>query len=273
MGGSFPRFQDPFEAQIRQVREQLLYPVTEAEFADFKKQLGEIDPSHVGALLVEPIQGRGGKVVPHKEFLAALRLWCDENEVVLIFDEIYTGFHRTGKLWACEWEQITPDVICLGKALSGGYPISACVGLAQVMDQWPKSQGEALHTSTFLGNPVGCAMALASIGLHRNEALELQVLEKGRLLKQALGAMKVPFVAQIRGRGLMIGVELSASNGQTSGEIAGKVLSRMLAKGVIMLADGDEGNVLALTPPFDLNQEALVYVVNTLEQVLLEAAG
>ena len=119
----------------------------------------------IGAILVEPVQARGGINVPPKEFLPMLRRLCDEHGALLILDEIYTGFGRTGKWFACEHSGVVPDLICLGKALTGGFPLSACVGRADLMDAaWPESHGEAIHTSTFLGHPVGCAMALAQIG-------------------------------------------------------------------------------------------------------------
>ena len=118
----------------------------------------------IGAILVEPIQARGGINIPTPEFLPLLRKLCDEQGALLILDEIYTGFGRTGKWFACEHVGIVPDLICLGKALTGGFPLSACVGRADLMDAaWPASRGEAIHTSTFLGNPIGCAMALAQI--------------------------------------------------------------------------------------------------------------
>src|SRR5690606_28100085 len=120
----------------------------------------------VGAVLVEPVQGRGGERVPPRAFLSLLRECCDRHGALLILDEIYTGLNRTGRLFACEHSGVVPDLICLGKALTGGFPLSACVGKAAVMDAWPESQGEALHTSTFLGHPVGCAMALASLEEH-----------------------------------------------------------------------------------------------------------
>ena len=118
----------------------------------------------IGAILVEPVQGRGGIQVPPGEFLPLLRKICDEHGALLILDEIFTGFGRTGKWFACEHTGVVPDLICLGKALTGGFPLSACVGRADLMDAaWPASRGEAIHTSTFLGHPVGCAMALAQI--------------------------------------------------------------------------------------------------------------
>jgi acetylornithine/succinyldiaminopimelate/putrescine aminotransferase len=118
----------------------------------------------IGAVLVEPVQTRGGINIPPMEFLPLLRRLCDETEALLICDEIYTGFGRTGRWFACEHSLTTPDLICLGKALTGGFPLSACVGRADLMDEaWPVSSGEAVHTSTYLGHPVGCAMALAQI--------------------------------------------------------------------------------------------------------------
>src|SRR5690606_23824646 len=122
--------------------------------------------------------------IPPPGFLGMLRRVCDENAALLILDEIYTGFGRTGRWFACEHEGIAPDVICLGKALTGGFPLSACVGRDRVMDAaWPPASGEAIHTSTFLGHPVGCAMALAQIGEverrqlpHRASALEARFL-------------------------------------------------------------------------------------------------
>src|SRR6201999_1042951 len=97
---------------------------------------------------------------------------CDDTGAILIFDEIYTGFGRTGRWFACEHERVAPDLVCLGKALAGGFPISACVGRKDMIDAaWPPSSGEAMHTSTFLGNPVGCAMALAQIAEIRRRKL------------------------------------------------------------------------------------------------------
>ncbi|MEK7839351.1 MAG: aminotransferase class III-fold pyridoxal phosphate-dependent enzyme, partial [candidate division NC10 bacterium] len=117
-----------------------------------------IERGWVGAILVEPIQARGGINVPPPGFLPLLRRLCDEHKALLILDEIYTGFGRTGKWFACEHSGVVPDIICLGKALTGGFPLSACVGRTNVMDAaWPVSSGEAIHTSTFLGHPVGCS--------------------------------------------------------------------------------------------------------------------
>ncbi|MGH7545297.1 MAG: aspartate aminotransferase family protein, partial [Gemmatimonadota bacterium] len=115
----------------------------------------------IGAVIVEPVLGRGGVVVPPDGFLTALRALCDERGLLLIVDEILTGLGRTGRTLACEHEGVVPDLVCLGKALTGALPFSACLGRPEVMAAWPPSEGEAIHTSTFLGHPLGCAAAIA----------------------------------------------------------------------------------------------------------------
>src|SRR6185295_11714911 len=152
----------------------------------------------IGAILVEPIQVRGGINIPPAEFLPMLRNLCDEHEALLILDEIYTGFGRTGKWFACEHSGVVPDLICLGKALTGGFPLSACVGKADVMDAaWPKSQGEAIHTSTFLGHPVGCAMALAQIAEIEKQDLVQRSADLGKFLTVALKNVLPPASLQL----------------------------------------------------------------------------
>src|SRR5437667_7074344 len=145
----------------------------------------------IGAILVEPVQGRGGIRVPPPEFLPLLRRLCDEHQALLLLDEIYTGFGRTGRWFACEHSQTIPDLICLGKALTGGFPLAACVGQAALMDAaWPKSQGEAIHTSTFLGHPVGCAMALEQIAEIQKRKLVQRSAQLGRFLLQSLASLR-----------------------------------------------------------------------------------
>ena len=159
----FDKFRAPFASQLADLTTLLPFPDSDGDLSATRARLAQLDASEIGVLMVEPIQGRGGIVIPPAGFLSLLRDWCDAHGVILVFDEILTGFYRTGALFACDHEGVVPDLICLGKALSGGFPISACVGKASVMDAWPVSAGEALHTSTFLGHPVGCAMALEAL--------------------------------------------------------------------------------------------------------------
>ena len=205
-----------------------------------------------GAVLVEPIQGRGGIVVPPDNFLPKLREFCNDHSLVLIFDEIYTGFCRTGRWFACEHWGVVPDIVCLGKGMTGGFPLSACVGRAEVMDSWPESHGEAIHTSTFLGNPLGCAAALAAIAEMKAKTLAER--------SQRLGA-HVQSRLDLRGKGLMLGLE--ASN-------ATDLCEQLLQRGIIALPEGNRSEVLGLTPPLVITQRQLHYCVDVLAELLAQ---
>ena len=224
----------------------------------------------IGAILVEPIQARGGCNVPPPEFLPLLRKLCDKHGALLILDEIYTGFGRTGKWFACEHSGVVPDVICLGKALTGGFPLSACVGRADVMDAaWPTSQGEAIHTSTFLGHPVGCAMALAQIA----EIRRLKLCERSvRVGNIALATLENVHASRIthhaRGVGLMIGLELRHADGSPATAEVLRVIKAMLQRGFILLPEGEHGNVISLTPPLTITEAQLRTTVRELQEVL-----
>lgn len=268
LGSGFEKFRQPFEDQLAPLRTVLDFPQCETDMQELENQLSALDTSKFGVMMVEPIQGRGGKIVPPDQFLSVLRDWCDAHDVILVFDEIFTGFNRTGRLFACEWSGVVPDLLCVGKSMSGGYPISACIGKAKVMDAWPMSEGEALHTSTFLGNPVGCAMAVASMKEHARRDVSVRVTAQGELLKRLLGGLNGALVHEVRGRGLMLGVELLHSDGSPAGDVAGELLGEMLCCGIVMLADGPNGNILAFTPPFNLTEEEMLFVVNTLQSAL-----
>lgn len=273
LASGFEKFRQPFEDQLAPLRMILDFPTDDAGLLKLGDQLGGLDPSKIGVILVEPIQGRGGKLVPADGFLTMLREWCDTHGVLLAFDEIFTGFNRTGKLFACEWEGVAPDLLCVGKSMSGGYPISACVGKSEVMDAWPESEGEALHTSTFLGNPVGCAMAVASMCEHQHAHVAEKVLENGGKLRTLLEGLDSPLIHEIRGRGLMLGVELRHRDGSPAGDVAGAVLGETLQQGVMMLADGPDGNVLAFTPPFDLSEGEMAFAVAEIQRILDPLSG
>ncbi len=268
LAGSFPKFREPFEAQLSPISHSLTFPRNERELSELETQLGELDPSTIGALLIEPIQGRGGKVLPAERLHSFLREWCDENAVILIHDEIYSGFQRTGKLFAGDHWGVRPDLICVGKAMSSGFPISACIGKSAVMDAWPLSTGEAIHTSTFLGHPVGCAMALASLEALDHHAVSLAVEESGHAWVEALQGIDSHLIHEVRGKGLMIGVELRHTDSRPAGDVAGQLLGELLAKGIIALADGPDGNVLAITPPFEFAKADRAHVVKTIGALL-----
>jgi 4-aminobutyrate aminotransferase-like enzyme len=221
----------------------------------------------IGAILVEPIQARGGIQVPPTEFLPLLRKLCDENEALLILDEIYTGFGRTGKWFACEHSRTVPDLICLGKALAGGFPLSACVGRADLMDAaWPESTGEAIHTSTFLGHPVGCAMALAQIREIRRLKLVQRSARLGKLLLGLLDAVR--HTHHVRGLGLMAGLDLRHADGSPATTEALQIIKRMLSRGFILLPEGGHGNVISFTPPLTITEAQLRRAVRELARFL-----
>lgn len=224
---------------------------------------------NVGAILVEPVQGRGGEVVPPDWFLPMLRRVCDETGLVLIFDEIYTAFYRTGTLLACDRWGVAPDLICLGKALSGSFPISACVGKAAAMDAWPESTGEALHTSTFLGHPVGCALALASINDWLKPETLAQVRVATALWKEAVTVLiGVKTVSDVRGAGLLWGIELRDAHGHAMSEATGRLMEEALAKGLILLGGGVEGNVISLSPSISTTKEEVDWGLGTLRKLI-----
>jgi 4-aminobutyrate aminotransferase-like enzyme len=227
---------------------------------------------HAGAVLVEPVQARGGMNVPPPGFLTMLRRVCDEHNALLILDEIYTGFGRTGKWFACEHSGTVPDVICLGKALTGGFPLSACVGRADLMDAaWPSSSGEAIHTSSFLGHPVGCAMALAQIREITARNLVLRSAELGKMLLSSLAALAPgasPLRLLPRGLGLLAGLELRSPNGAPATDVVLKAVKGLLNRGFILLPEGEHGNVIGFTPPLTISASQLRAAVNALEAVL-----
>lgn len=229
----------------------------------------------VGAVLVEPVQGRGGDVVPPPGFLAGLAALCRTRGLLLVLDEIYTGLGRTGRRFAADHERVVPDLLCVGKALSGALPIAACLGPARVMDAWPLSRGEAKHTSTFLGNPLACAAAIAS--LEEIERLDLagRAAREGdrwmARIRERIGAD--PRVGEVRGRGLMIGVDLvhDPVGREPDPDLAGRVVAGALRRGWLLLAGGPDGNVLSLSPPLTAPRELLDRATRMLAAVLEEA--
>lgn len=230
----------------------------------------------IGAVLVEPIQARGGIRIPSPGFLPMLRRWCDRNGALLILDEIYTGFGRTGTWFATEHAAVVPDLICLGKALTGGFPLSACVGRTEVMDAWPPTHGEAIHTSTYLGHPVGCAMALTQISeLRRLNSVEAAcrlgalVENYWRKFPQKIGT----FTLHPRNQGLMIGIEVTDTLGRPAAAVSLAVIKRLLERGFILLPEGGWGEVISLTPPLTISWRQLKRALDAVLEVLVELIG
>jgi 4-aminobutyrate aminotransferase-like enzyme len=265
-------FRAPFHNQLREFGHFVPFPEKPAELASVEFNIRHFfRRERIGAILVEPVQARGGINVPPPEFLPLLRKLCDEHGALLILDEIYTGFGRTGKWFACEHTGVMPDLICLGKALTGGFPLSACVGRADLMDAaWPVSRGEAIHTSTFLGHPVGCAMALAQIGEIERLNLCKRSAELGEFLLAELRSKisNSKFQITVCGLGLMVGVELRLPDGKPATEAAMQAIKDMLQRGFILLPEGEYGNVISFTPPLTITKAQLLRAAKTLAEVL-----
>jgi 4-aminobutyrate aminotransferase/(S)-3-amino-2-methylpropionate transaminase len=251
-------FKAPFRAQLGAFTSHLPYECS-------LEQIEAALASHeIGAVLVEPIQGRGGIVVPPDGWLAGLRELCTAHGALLIFDEIFTGWGRTGDWFACEREGVIPDVLCIGKAMGGGLPISACVASQDIMSAWPLSMGEALHTSTFLGNPLACAAALAATDVMARENLSLRAREIGAYFAQQLQSLQERYptrIAEVRGRGLMLGLKFFSIRDSLD------FVTRALHSGLIVLPAGD-GSVIEFVPPLVITRDEIDCAVGILNHLL-----
>ena len=265
-------FRSPFRLQLREFANFVPFPTKTSDLAVVETLISRLfQRGWVGAILVEPVQTRGGINVPPPGFLPMLRKLCDKHGALLILNEIYTGFGRTGKWFACEHSGVVPDLICLGKALTGGFPLSACVGRADIMDAaWPPSKGEAVHTSTFLGHPVGCAMALAQISEIRRLKLCERSAKLGEFLLEQLSILHPPssILASVRGFGLMAGVELRLPDGKPATAAALTAIKALLHNGYILLPEGEHSNVISFTPPLTITKAQLAKAVVALKEVL-----
>lgn len=270
-------FRGPFQRQLKSIGHFAPFPeLSNPRSVDRCRAAVEkrLRQGTVGAVLMEPIQARGGIRVPPPDFLAWLRQLCDATGTLLVLDEIYTGFGRTGSWFACEQYGVEPDLICLGKALTGGFPLSACVGRGDLMDAaWPPSQGEAIHTSTFLGHPVGCAMALAQ--LEELERLKLcqRAESTGHWLREQLPSLiptSSPLVARTLGMGLMLGIELTHADGTPATATTIEWMKRALKRGLIVLPEGEHSNVLSFTPPLTITRAQLKSALKILAEEFIK---
>ena len=241
-------FRAPFAAQLGEHVRFTPYPAGDSALGGSLDSVrGALEGGDVGAVLVEPVLGRGGCVVPPAGFLPALRALCDRHGALLIADEIWTGLGRSGAWLASVASGVRPDLVCLGKALGGGLPVSACVGSNAIMRAWGKHGGTAIHTATHFGWPVACAAAMATLDALEREQLPARAAEVGSRFIAAL--REAGFDAQ--GQGLMVGVVLADASAALS------VSRRLLGEGWLVLTGGSQGNVLTLTPPLDIDAALL----------------
>lgn len=254
-----PIFREPFAARLPGLTAFARF----GEAQDVRRAARDCG-ARVGAVLVEPIQGRGGERIPPDGFLSELREICDAEGWLLIADEVYTGFGRTGRWFACDHEGVIPDLLCVAKGLASGMPISACLGRAETMDAWPTSDGEALRTQTFLGHPPSCAAALASIAVLEDEKLvehaaDLGTIALARLRERCAGR---PEIRDVRGRGLLLAVEVDTA------ERADRTCARALASGLIVLPSGDDGRVISICPPLCIDRSLLELAIDLLIEAI-----
>jgi 4-aminobutyrate aminotransferase / (S)-3-amino-2-methylpropionate transaminase / 5-aminovalerate transaminase len=227
----------------------------------------QIGADSLAAVLIEPIQGEGGFIVPAEGFLPALLDWCRKNDVVFIADEVQTGFARTGAMFACEHDGIEPDLICTAKGIADGLPLSAVTGRAQIMDA-PHVGGLG---GTFGGNPVACAAALATIETIERDGLIERARQLERLMTEPLLRLQAADdrVGDVRGRGAMIAVELVKSGtAEPDPELTEALSKAAHAAGVIVLTCGMFGNIIRLLPPLTISDELLIEGVDTLSRIL-----
>ena len=220
----------------------------------------------VAAIFVEPIQGEGGYIVPPAGFMRQLREVCDKHGILLVADEVQTGVGRTGQFLACEADNVKPDIVVLAKGLASGYPISA-VMFKDSISTW----GPGAHGTTFGGNPVSSAAALATLDVLENGAMENANVQGAYLLERMKAVQtRVPELGDVRGRGLMIGLEFVKENKLENPEMRDAVQKLALEKGLILLGAGS--NAIRLAPPLVLTNDDAKFAADVLESVILEAA-
>lgn len=241
------KYREPFEPLIPGFKHVLPFNI---------QKMRETVTEKTAAVIVEPIQGESGVKVPPDGFLKALREICDEKGILLIFDEIQTGFGRTGKIFACEHWNVVPDILCLAKSVAGGLPIGVTIAEEEIMSSFKIGE----HTSTYGGNPLTCAAACAAIDVMVEERLPERAAKLGAYFKERLEGLETRhgIIREVRGLGLMIGVELRFD--------VLSVLTKSANNGVLLLDAGR--NVLRFLPPLVIEEEQIDNVIAVLDEVL-----
>ena len=225
-----------------------------------------LPPEEVAAIVVEPIQGEGGYVVAPDNFLRELRAICDKHGILLVADEVQSGAGRTGKWWAIQHSGVEPDIVCMAKGIASGMPLGVCMSKAEVMDWVPGS-----HASTFGGNPVSLAAALATVDILEREAIGNAAKVGAKILDRLNGWNKThALVGDVRGRGLMIGIELvkNKETREPAAELRNRVEEVAFEKGLIILGCGETS--IRLCPPLIVSEEEATVALDILEDALTQ---
>ncbi|KAJ6095547.1 hypothetical protein N7486_006293 [Penicillium sp. IBT 16267x] len=237
-------------------------PITYNDKAALREAFEQAGPN-LAAFLVEPIQGEAGIVVPDESYLQEARALCDKHNVLLICDEIQTGIARTGKLLCHEWSGIKPDLVLLGKAISGGmYPVSCVLGSKDVM----LTIEPGTHGSTYGGNPLGCAVAIRALEVVREEQMVERAEKLGHIFRQGLEDLKSPLIQTVRGKGLLnaIVIDESKANGHSAWDLC------MLMKEKGLLAKPTHQNIIRLAPPLVITEEEIKQALDIINQAVIE---
>jgi 4-aminobutyrate aminotransferase len=225
----------------------------------------QIHPEDVAAIFVEPVQGEGGYVIPPDGYLTALRELCDKHGIMLVFDEVQSGVGRTGKMWACDWEGVEPDILVTAKGLASGMPIGAMIARESVMT-WESGA----HGSTFGGNPVCCAAALATLDVVEQSLPHVQQMGERMLSGVRQLQEKFACIGDVRGRGLMVGVEFvkDRATREPYPELIDRITERAFRKGLLLLGCGK--STFRLAPPLVLDEYDVDTGLGILEECLRE---
>jgi acetylornithine/LysW-gamma-L-lysine aminotransferase len=254
-GKSFGALSLTFNPKYRKAFEPLVEKVSFASYGDIKS-LREVVDEDTAFVILEPIQGESGIIVPPDGFLQDVRKLCDEKGILLIFDEIQAGLGRTGRLWACEHWNTSPDIMCLAKGIAGGVPMGATLVRPDILASISKGE----HSSTFGGNPLSCAAGIAALKALTEDGLVENSEKMGKIFREGLEKLKEkhPMIREIRGKGLMIGVEMKFE--------VRDILMNLIKDGVLMLYSGR--NILRILPPLTISEEDITKVLQRLDSVL-----
>jgi 4-aminobutyrate aminotransferase-like enzyme len=228
--------------------------------------------NNVAAFILEPMLGNGGHIIPPKGYFKIIREICDKYGILLITDEIQTGFGRTGKMWGCNHYDFTPDIMVVGKAMGGGIPISAVIFKEDILP--PDFGRKAWHTFTFSGNAISCAAASATIDVITEEGLPERAAETGNFMIQRLKSMqeKHSLIGDVRGKGLFIGIELVKDKKtkekaiSETAEVAKKCEEKGLLVGISSLIG--VGNVIKIKPPLSISKDIATRILDLFEEVV-----
>lgn len=229
----------------------------------------QVDPEEVACMILEPIMGEGGYIIPPKTWLQKVHEICDRHAILLIFDEVQTGFGRTGDWFAAQTFGVTPDIMAIAKGIAAGMPLSATVASKELMDQWPLGS----HGTTFGGNPIACAAARASLSVIKEEKLLHNAKSMGDYALTKLNDLKEKYeiVHEVRGIGLMLGIELrDPETGKPDGDAVMEALNGCLDEGVLFYLCGNAGEVIRMIPPLTINKKQIDQGIDVLDKVLAQ---